>query len=200
LVGRARAIATRDYDAAAMRRHALIIADQGERITGIVDRLLDYARRHPERAVPTDPEDAAASVVHLLSSEAERRGVALRCVADPDTPCVLAPPGELQQIVLNLTLNAIDATPAKGEVVVDVHPHGGGVEVVVADTGRGIPPDQRERVFDAFFTTRTERGGTGLGLAVVRSLVSDLGGRIALDSEIGRGTTMRVWLPAREGQ
>jgi signal transduction histidine kinase len=196
LVGRARAIASRDYDAAAMRRNALIIADQGERITGIVDRLLDYARRHPERPVPTDPAEAAASVVNLLSTEADRRRVALRCVSGPETTTVLAPPGELQQIVLNLTLNAIDATPAEGEVVVDVHPaRDGGAEIVVADTGRGIPADQRERVFDAFFTTRSENGGTGLGLAVVRSLVTDLGGRITLESEIGTGTRMRVWLP-----
>jgi signal transduction histidine kinase len=202
LVGRARAIATRDYEPSAMRRQALIIADQGERIAAIVERLLDYARRHPARPVSTNVGDAAASVVDLLSSEAERRGIALRCARAVSTPMVMSPPGELQQIVLNLTLNALDATLRGGEVIVEVGPaaskDGCGVEIAVVDTGRGIPPEERERVFDAFFTTRADQGGTGLGLAVVRSLAVEHGGVVTLDSTIGEGTRIAVWLPAAE--
>jgi len=70
-----------------------------------------------------------------------------------------------------------------------------GVAIVVADTGRGIPDEQRERVFDAFFTTRAEQGGTGLGLAVVRSLAVEHGGHVTLESAVGRGTRISVWLP-----
>jgi signal transduction histidine kinase len=200
LVGRARAIATRDYDASDVRRQAVIIADQGERIAAIVERLLDFARRHPARPVPTSAAESAASVVDLLSAEAERRGVTLRCVREAALPPVMSPPGELQQIVLNLTLNALDATGRGGDVAVEVRPASSneaqGIEVVVADTGRGIPDDERDRVFDAFFTTRAEQGGTGLGLAVVRSLVVDHGGRITLESTVGRGTRIAVWLPS----
>ncbi|HET6582783.1 MAG TPA: ATP-binding protein, partial [Nannocystaceae bacterium] len=196
LVGRARAIASRDYDAADVRRQACIIAEQGERITAIVERLLDYARRHPARPVGTNVGDAAASVVDLLSAEAERRGVALRCVREERTPIVMSPPGELQQIVLNLTLNALDASSAGGEVVVHVRAESSGAAILVSDNGRGIPEEHRERVFDAFFTTRAGEGGTGLGLAVVRSLVVDHGGRVALESSLGRGTLISVWLPA----
>jgi signal transduction histidine kinase len=201
LVGRARAIATRDYEAAAVQRQAFIIAEQGERIAAIVERLLDYARRHSARPVLTDVGESAASVVDLLSGEAERRGIHLRCVRERPTSPVMSPPGELQQIVLNLMLNALDATAHGGDVVVEVRPAAPpderGVEIVVTDTGRGIPEDQRERVFDAFFTTRAEEGGTGLGLAVVRSLVVDHGGRIALESTVGRGTQIVVSLPPR---
>jgi signal transduction histidine kinase len=200
LVGRARAIATRDYDGPAVRRQALIIADQGERIAAIVERLLDYGRRHPARPVLTDVGDAAASVVDLLSSEAERRGIGLRCVRAAAPLLVLSPPGELQQIVLNLTLNALDATDRDGEVAVVVQravaEDRPGAEIVVTDSGRGIPDEHRERVFDAFFTTRAEQGGTGLGLAVVRSLVVEHGGRVALDSVPAQGTRIAVWLPA----
>jgi signal transduction histidine kinase len=197
LVGRARAMATREYDAGAMRRNALIIADQGERIAAIVERLLDYARRHPALPVATDAGEAAASVVDLLSSEADRRGIEVQCVRET-VPAVSSPPGQLQQIVLNLTLNALDATARGGRVVVAVCPTSTGapgVEITVTDTGKGIPQDQQERVFDAFFTTRAEQGGTGLGLAVVRSLVVEHGGRIAVDSVVGRGTRIGVWLP-----
>jgi signal transduction histidine kinase len=199
LVGRARAIATRDYDTTEMRRQALIIADQGERIAAIVERLLDYARRHPARPVATNAEDAAASVVDLLSGEADRRGITLVCVRGGAMPHVMSPPGELQQIVLNLTLNALDATGRGGEITVEVQAAVSrgerGVAIVVADTGRGIPDEQRERVFDAFFTTRAEQGGTGLGLAVVRSLAVEHGGHVTLESAVGRGTRISVWLP-----
>ena len=204
LVGRARAIATREYDAADVRRQAVIVADQGERIAAIVERLLDYARRHPARPVPTSAAESAASVVDLLSAEADRRGIVLRCVREGAMPPIMSPPGELQQIVLNLTLNALDATDRGGNVVVQVRPaasnDASGVEITVADTGRGIPAEQRERVFDAFFTTRADQGGTGLGLAVVRSLVVDHGGRIALDSQVARGTRITVWLPSASSE
>ena len=200
LVGRARAIATREYSSSDVRRQALIIADQGERIAAIVERLLDYSRRHPARPIPTNAAEAAASVVDLLSTEAERRGVELRCVDAGVVPPVLSPPGELQQIVLNLTLNALDATSKGGTVTVEVGAAAldgrHGLEIAVADTGRGIADDQRERVFDPFFTTRAEEGGTGLGLAVVRTLVTDHGGHVALESTLGRGTRIAVWLPA----
>lgn len=200
LVGRARALASRDYDGSAVQRHAAIIAEQGERIAGIVERLLGYARRHPERHVLTHVDRAAASVVDLLSSEAERRRITLRFESSEEDLEVLSPPGQLQQITLNLALNALESTPRGGEVSVCVRAAGPasarGVEIEVADDGRGIPEDQRERVFDAFFTTRSSEGGTGLGLSVVRSLVRELGGRIELDSAVGRGTRIVVWLPA----
>lgn len=196
LVGRARAIATRDYELADVRRHALIIADQGERIAAIVTRLLDYARRHPERPVATDPGAAAATVVDLLTAEAERREVALVCEVEAGVAQVMSPPGALEQIVLNLTLNALEATEAGGTVRVSVLDRAAGVEIAVTDDGRGIPVEDHERVFDAFFTTRAAEGGTGLGLAVVRSLVDELAGRISLVSQPGSGSELRVWLPA----
>lgn len=195
LVGRARSLATRDYDMTAVHRQAAIIAEQGERIAGIVERLLGYTRRHPERPVPTNVGEAAASVVDLLSAEAERRGLVLRCsVAEGDLE-VTAVPGTLQQVVLNLAMNAMDATPKGGTVEVSVAPVQGDVEVIVRDDGRGIPDAERERVFDAFYTTRAAQGGTGLGLAVVRTLVSDQGGGIRLESVLGRGTRVYVRFP-----
>jgi signal transduction histidine kinase len=198
LVGRARALATREYDAAAVRRQAEIIAEQGERIAAIVERLLGYTRRHPERPVATDMGEAVASIVDLLAPEARRRGIELAFVCAPDLPVVLATPGALQQIALNLALNALDATSRGGVVAVDVRageeapPQ---VELVVSDTGRGIPESDRTHVFDAFFTTRAEQGGTGLGLAVVRSIVTEHGGAVELESETGVGTRVRVRLP-----
>ncbi|MBK8236128.1 MAG: HAMP domain-containing histidine kinase [Deltaproteobacteria bacterium] len=196
LVGRARALETREYAPDAVRRHARIIADQGERIAAIVEHLLHLARRHPERAVATDPVAAALRIVDLLSAEADRRGIALRCESDGTDAVVRCPPGAIEQIVLNLTMNALEATDRDGEVVVALRGDVAGVvELVVRDDGRGVPEEVRPRLFDAFFTTRADEGGTGLGLAVVRELVVELGGEVSIESQVGAGTHVRVRLP-----
>jgi signal transduction histidine kinase len=115
----------------------------------------------------------------------------------------------MQQIALNLIANALAATPQDGRVTVQVEEsslpsrNGGydipAVRLVVKDTGCGIAPEARERIFEPFFTTRAAEGGTGLGLAVVKSLVNEQGGAIGVESEPGKGSQFSVLLPVYPG-
>jgi signal transduction histidine kinase len=107
--------------------------------------------------------------------------------------------GQLQQAVIILAENAIDAMPAGGTLTMRTLREGDeeySVVIEVSDTGQGIPEEIRERIFDPFFTTKEVGRGTGLGLAVCYGIVTEHGGRIGVESAVGRGSTFRIWLPA----
>jgi signal transduction histidine kinase len=205
LIGRARALAERPGDPAEATRQATIIAEQGERITRIVEQLLRLARRRPTAAPATGPVDlarACRAVIELVEVEARRRGVALQLVVRTGVTAASASEDHLQQVVLNLATNALAATPAGGRVEVAIEDAEGRPELirlVVTDTGRGIEPDVLPRVFEPMFTTRVDDGGTGLGLAVVRALVTEHGGTVTADSAPGRGARFVVELPRAAG-
>jgi CheY-like chemotaxis protein len=132
---------------------------------------------------------------------------------EPGLPTVRIDPGQLEQVVLNLVVNARDAMPRGGSLriaarpveVDDTHGHalsilpGPYVALSVSDSGTGIPPEVRERIFEPFFTTKPRGKGTGLGLATSWGIVRQSGGAISLDSEVGRGTTFTLWLPVEIG-
>jgi signal transduction histidine kinase len=112
---------------------------------------------------------------------------------------MLADPAQLQQILINLVLNALDVTPAGGRVEIGARPSSvrerTGIALTVSDTGPGIPPELRSKVFEAFFTTKPAGQGTGLGLAICRDIVQAHGGEIEVESTPGSGTTFTVWIP-----
>jgi two-component system, cell cycle sensor histidine kinase and response regulator CckA len=138
---------------------------------------------------------------HLLQTAGPRHPIDPRL--GPDTGRVFIDPLQLERILINLVANARDAMPAGGPVIVSVTAGNGesgsrpGATVVleVIDTGTGIEPALLEQIFEPFFTTKARNQGTGLGLAIVRSGVELAGGRVQIDSTLGRGTTFRVILP-----
>jgi signal transduction histidine kinase len=205
LRGRARTLLTRTHDAAEVQRNAEILITQTDRITRIVDQLLRFTRRRPVALAKNDLGVAIRNVVELMQHEAQRRGVSLTLRTPTNLPTLWVDADEIQQIVLNLTANALAATPRGGRVAVQVEesglvPRNGGHEVsavrlAVTDTGRGIPPDVRAHLFEPFFTTRAAEGGTGLGLSVVKALVTDHGGTITVESTPGVGSAFVVLLP-----
>ena len=111
---------------------------------------------------------------------------------DPDVRPVPADPEQITRVLRNLMLNAIDAMPEGGTLTVRTAASGSGVRIEVADTGQGLTPEECERLFTPYYTTKTH--GTGLGLAIVQSVVSDHKGRISVESEPGNGTTFRIEL------
>src|SRR5206468_8853586 len=113
---------------------------------------------------------------------------------DPSVGRIQADEEQLSRALMNLLLNAIDAMPDGGELTIRTRRMGDGVHLEVADTGQGLTEDERRRLFTPYYTTKQH--GTGLGLAIVQSIVADHHGRIAVDSEPGRGTTFRIVLPA----
>jgi two-component system cell cycle sensor histidine kinase/response regulator CckA len=113
-----------------------------------------------------------------------------------DLPKVKLDPGHLEQVIMNLAINARDAMPTGGTLVLSTQLSDGEVVLSVADNGSGMTAATRERIFEPFFTTKAEGKGTGLGLAVVFGIITQSAGRIEVESEMGRGTTFRIHLPA----
>jgi signal transduction histidine kinase len=101
---------------------------------------------------------------------------------------------QINRLLRNLVLNALDATGSGGRILVRTASRPGGIQIEVSDTGSGLKPEEQQRLFTPYYTTRHH--GTGLGLAIVQSVVSDHGGRISVESQVGKGTTFRVDLSA----
>ena len=171
-----------------------------ERIRGLVDTMQRLGRgggnTGPRESV--DMALVAQEVVTLLAREAELCHVQLRCEQPDQTPKVRAVSDQMHQVILNLLLNAIAATPAEGEVVVRIAAADQGVRVDVSDTGPGISPEHMELVFDPFFTTKEPDQGTGLGLMVCHRIITDHDGSIEAHSRKGEGATFSLWLPGED--
>jgi signal transduction histidine kinase len=183
-----------------LREDLDVIVAQIDRISRMIRAALDpFRQREPERAA-IDPRTVTDGLRPLLQHFARSRGVSLVVSMPGELPTVYVDPGHLQQVMINLLTNAIDATPSGGRVEVtaarrsdgDERP---GVAITVRDTGPGIPPDVLPKIFDAFFSTKAGRDGAGLGLSICRDLVRSNGSDIQVASAPGDGTTFTVWLP-----
>lgn len=177
-----------------------VIEEQAYRCKKIIRQLLTYARPSAYKLEPLEIGALAADVLPLVEHKVKGRDIPIVLDVEPDTPRVLGDRTSLQQVLVNLLENALDAIKVdKGQVTVRAGPspaEPGTVEVAVTDTGAGIPAAIRAKVFEPFFSTKPAGHGTGLGLSICHGIVSRLHGRIALESEEGRGTTVRVRLPA----
>jgi len=206
LNGRAQALAARAELPEDVRRNARILVEQSERIERIVRQLLDMARRKPSRLEPLDALAAVRAVVELLEFDARKRDVRLTFRCEAPLPRVLADGDGVQQVALNLIANALRATPRGGEVRVTLSPSSfqpapglrerRGVCLSVEDTGVGMDAEALERVFEPFFTTWGNHGGTGLGLPVVKAIVAEHGGAVTVTSREGQGSHFAVHIPS----
>ncbi|HYB12940.1 MAG TPA: HAMP domain-containing sensor histidine kinase [Myxococcota bacterium] len=192
------------------RETACVIHEQTNRMVGILRQLLDFARRKSTERSPADLVKLARETVAFLEPLAAKRGVVLDFVdrelvvpAEVDT-------GQIEQVLTNLVVNAIQASPPGAHVQVQAMTRrlapkeGNGSErrcvcVEVRDRGEGISGGDRARIFDPFFTTKPVGEGTGLGLSVAYGIVADHGGWIDVTSEAGRGSVFTVWLPQGGG-
>ena len=183
-----------------LREDLNVIVAQIDRISRMIRAALDpFRQREPERAA-TELRSVAEVLRPLLQHFARSRGVRLAISMPRDLPPVLVDPGHLQQVLINLLTNAIEATPSGGRVELttalqaddDERP---GVAIAVRDTGPGIPGDVLSKIFDPFFSTKPAREGSGLGLSICRDLVRSNGSAIRVASTPGDGATFTVWLP-----
>jgi signal transduction histidine kinase len=180
-----------------------VIIDQIDRVSRTLRQLLDFSRVQPAPVREVALAPLVRGLHELLRVEAERRKVALAVEVPEALPMLAADPDQLQQVLINLVLNACDACEAGGTVRVSAEASGpgapgawSGVRVAVRDDGRGIPPEDLHRVFDPFFTTKKRGQGTGLGLTVVAQIVRNHGARVELESEPGKGTCVTLLWPA----
>jgi signal transduction histidine kinase len=185
------------------RRHALEVVDQEvERMSGLVANLLEFARAGRGQVSTVDVCGEVTRAVELTDHHLARTRVRVVPEFSADVPFIQADRQQLRQVLLNLFTNAADAMPDGGRLAVRVGPgellDGQlGVAIEVADTGTGIPPDVLPRVTEAFFTTKEEGKGTGLGLSICKQIVDQHGGKLAISSRYGTGTTVTVTLPVR---
>ncbi|MGB1012531.1 MAG: sensor histidine kinase [Nannocystaceae bacterium] len=215
--GRARMIARSSTADDESRTNAAVIVDQTGRVQRIIEALLDFARPRPAERRPVELESLLRADIDMLSPLLGRSGVtcALERAAQSPAPVVNGDPDQLRQVFTNLLLNAGQAMPGGGVVHIElvtcqptppelVRTRGAQAglpanlrftRVAIRDEGDGIPPDVLPRLFDPFFTTKGVGEGTGLGLAVAHGIISDHGGWIAVESEVGVGSTFLVWLP-----
>lgn len=170
-----------------------IIRKECRRLNRLLTTLLDFARPRPPERRRVELERVFEDVVRLVQRSAEQKGIALRTQVAPDLPVLVADAEQLTQVLLNLTLNAVQAMSQGGEIRLEALPDPGGVRIAVRDQGPGIAEADLERIFDPFYTTRSE--GTGLGLAVAHQIVAQHGGWIRAEPNPDRGMTFWVWLP-----
>lgn len=171
------------------------IQEQIGRISRIIQSLLNMARPKASERVPVELEPLLETTLSFLSEKLNRRGVQVVREFKP-TGSVTGDPERLQQLLLNLFLNAADAMPEGGRLTIALEPDGqAGAALRVGDTGTGIPPDKLERIFDAFYTSKEAGKGSGLGLMVANRIVADHGGTIEVASSLGEGTTFHIHLP-----
>lgn len=176
-----------------------IIIEEGQRIAEIVRDLLRFARDDRDTPQPTSIPEVVQRTLRLVGENLKRHGVGLVVTVPDDLVQVLARPQQIQQVLLNLVINAKDALihfQREGRRI-EIAARGvdGGVELTVQDNGPGIPEHLGSRIFEPFVTTKRARGGTGLGLSISKSIVEGYNGTIGVTSVPGEGATFRIWLP-----
>jgi PAS domain S-box-containing protein len=174
------------------------IKEAARRAAGLTRQLLAFSRRQILQPRIVNISDAitnvGAMVERLIGANIE-----LVTKLEPNLPPIRIDPGQLEQIILNLVVNAQDAMLTGGRLLIETMADRGGAVILVQDTGTGMDEATRARIFEPFFTTKEVGKGTGLGLATVYGIVQLSGGSIIVQSELGRGTTVRIWFPAVEG-
>ncbi len=178
------------------------IITQTMRCQEIVQRLLEFSRQSLGERTLFDLNHIIGRCVELIGHQAIFHNIQVIQNLDPELPQVAGDPGQLQQVLTNLLLNAADAMRGQGVITITTQPspEGGGVDLTFSDTGCGIPADLLEKIFEPFYTTKPVGKGTGLGLSIVYGVIQRHGGTIEVESEPGAGATFTIRLPLDDQQ
>jgi len=171
------------------------IAKQTFRASEIVNSLLNFSRTSTTSFGNVNLNRVIHETLSLLEHQLQKSGIGLVTELEPDLPPVYGNAGKLQQVFLNLFLNARDAMSAGGSLEVRTWLEAARVRIEVADTGHGIAPENIHRIYDPFFTTKAARKGTGLGLSVTYGIIQEHGGSIEVSNRPGGGARFRLELP-----
>ena len=181
------------------------IVEQVERITKIMNQLLTFARRRPIERRPTNINKVVEETLDVMRERFQRHHIEVKTELAASLPLIHADPDQMGQVLLNLAINSLHAMGDSGTLLVrtalipvnkvSVDKYVELIEVSMADTGSGIAPEDLDKIFNPFFTTKEVGKGTGLGLTVVHGIIQEHGGFITVESEVGKGTTFRVRLP-----
>ena len=179
-----------------LREYLGLIRSEAFRCKSITNGLLDFARTRAGQRSPVNISEVVNSAARLIIHQRRNEAAAVQVETEKDLPFVSGDSGQLQQAIISLATNALDAMPDGGTLTLRSYEQEGYVKVEVKDTGVGIPPENLTKIFDPFFTTKEVGKGTGLGLAVCYGIVTEHGGRLDVQSTIGVGTVFTISLPA----
>ncbi|MBI4587280.1 MAG: response regulator, partial [Candidatus Rokubacteria bacterium] len=198
LTGHAQLLRTEHRGAATEGRVERLL-QAAQRASRVVQNFLTFARKHRPETVAVSVNDVITKTLEFLAYQLRVNNIEVQTALTPDLPFIAADPHQLQQVLVNLLNNASQAMATAGRgtlrVVSGLNPDGATIGVTVGDDGPGIPPESLSRIFDPFFTTKSPGEGTGLGLAIARGIVTEHGGTITVESELGEGATFVVTLP-----
>ncbi len=175
-----------------------IIEKECLRLNRLLSNFLEFARPAPLQYQVTEVGPMLESVVSLARSGLGRQPIELRTVVAPDLPPITCDPGQIKQVLLNLTINSVQAMPDGGVIVLSTRVDGPQVIIEVKDQGPGVSAANLDKVFDPFFTTKDN--GTGLGLSVAHQIVSQHGGILSAKNNSDRGATFSLFLPIQHGR
>lgn len=162
----------------------------------VVKKLLVFARQAPTEKIPTDLNQVVRDALLLLETRLRKSEVKTVFKSSSNLPEIMGDPGQLQQVVLNLCVNALQAMPEGGSLMIETLPDARGVVMRVSDTGAGMSEDVKNNIFTPFFSTKGVGSGTGLGLSVVHGIVVEHGGSVGVESAPGKGSSFEIVFPA----
>jgi two-component system NtrC family sensor kinase len=209
--GRAKLIAAGRLEDGEVSSSADIIAQQTDRMTGIIRELLSFARRPSTHKSDESIEEVLRKTLVMLDPTARAKGLRIELAESAELPTIRIDPSQIEQVFMNIIMNGIHASPEGGRILIEVavedarprsKPEAGPRAYAVTrirDEGEGIPSENLGLVFEPFFTTKPSGEGTGLGLSVVKGIVEEHGGWIEVESEVGSGSCFAVFLPV-EGE
>src|SRR6266404_2196056 len=178
-----------------LREYLGLIRSEAFRCKSITNGLLDFSRTRTGERIPIDISEVIGAAARLVAHQKRGNNVEIEMEIEDGLPQIMGDAGQLQQAIIALSTNAIDAMPDGGRLTLGAKRLDGQISLTVSDTGLGIAPDHVTRIFDPFFTTKEVGRGTGLGLAVCYGIVTDHGGRLDVQSVVNAGTTFTISLP-----
>lgn len=190
-----RRIDARPEDAEQTKKYATLMRKALAHIEHTVQNLLNFLRQKKVVHKRLNLNEVVAASLELLAYKLQKRGVDKQLRLDPRLPMISGDTGTLEQVFVNLIMNAADAMPEGGTLAITTQSCGGEVIVEVRDTGRGMPASALGKIFDPFYTTKEVGQGTGLGLSICKRFVTDHHGTIEVESEEGKGATFRLQFP-----
>jgi len=174
-----------------------VIIEQAHRCKKITESLLSFARQGDLDLIDTRINDVIENTIQLIEPQIKHARLSLFKDLQPDLPVTITSPAQLQQVFLNILMNAIEAVGQGGLIRITSRSHNGTVRISFQDTGPGICTEHMQRIFTPFFTTKPAGKGTGLGLAICYRIMEKLKGAIEVESQMGSGATFTVCIPAK---
>jgi two-component system NtrC family sensor kinase len=173
------------------------VVKQTQRCRDIVKGLLEFSRRSEVNTEPADLNRIFQETLSLVEKQAQFFNISVVRNWDPQLPAVMADKSQLQQVFMNVLMNAVQSMQEKGVITITTRHNeaAGQVELLISDTGCGIPPEEVNQIFDPFFTSKASGQGTGLGLSIAYGIITSHHGGISVASEVGKGSTFTIRLP-----